>query len=147
MLLAISLVQSVAAVSIIVSCPFSSPGGDIITRGFYVTSYPGSNLATVQLEYNANPAGTYTISLTPRLGAFNGPVIGSTKTVTVSLPSTSSEADVTFDFGGAAVTPGSTITFTQAQIAGPGTTYFNTGTGPCAGVVETEGTSPPLDTT
>jgi hypothetical protein len=147
MLLVISLAQGVAAASVIVSCPFGSSGGDDITRAFYVTSYPGSNLATVRLEYDANPAGMYTISLTARLGAFNGPIIGSTQTVTVNLPSTSSEASVTFDFGGAPVTPGSTVTFTQAKVAGPGTAYFNKGIGPCSHVVETEGTSPPLDTT
>ena len=145
-LLAFSLAQSVSAATIIVSCPFGTPGGDDLTRAFYVTSYPGSNLATVHLQYDANPAGTYTISLTPRLGAFNGPIIGSTQTVTVSLPSISSEADVTFHFGGAAVTPGSTVTFTQAQISGPGTAYFNTGSGTCSGVFETNGTTPPLDT-
>lgn len=146
-LLATSLAQSVAAATIVVSCPFASPGGDDLTRGFYVSSYPGSNLATVHLEYNANPAGTYEISLTARLGAFNGPLIGGTQTATVSLPSTSSEADVSFDFGGAPVTPGSTITFTQAQISGPGTAYYNTGVGPCPRVTETNGTTPPLDTT
>ena len=111
-----------------------------------MTSYPGSNIGSVHLEYDANPAGTYTISLTPRLGAFNGPVIASTQILTVSLPSTSSEADVTFHFGGAAVTPGSTVTFTQAQVSGPGTAYFNTGSGPCSGIFETNGTTPPLDT-
>ena len=151
-LLAFSLAQSVAAATVIVSCPFSSSAGDDLTRGFYVTSYPGSNLATVHLEYSSSTPGTYTISLTPRLGAFNGPVIGGTQTVTVSLPSSSSEKDVLFHFGGAAVTPGSTITFTQVQIAGPvgGTAYFNVGTGSCSGaaVTETDGTTtPPLDTT
>ena len=126
-LLAFSLAQSVAAATIIVSCPFSSSAGDDLTRGFYVTSYPGSNLATVHLEYSSSTAGTYTISLTPRLGAFNGPVIGGTQTVTVSLPSTSSEKDVTFHFGGAAVTPGSTVAFTQVQIAGPGNCLLQCG--------------------
>jgi len=145
-LLSFSLNQGFAKAAVIVSCPFGSPGGDDLSRGFYVTSYPGSNIGAVHLQYDANPAGTYTISLTPRLGAFNGPLIGSTQVVTVSLPSTSSEADVTFHFGGAAVTPGSTVTFTQAQISGPGTAYFNTGSGTCSGVFETNGTTPPLDT-
>jgi len=146
--LALSFARSVAAVTII-SCSFGSAGGDDISRGFYVTSYPGSNLAKVHLQYDANPAGTFTVSLTARQGAFNGPIIGSTQTVTLSLPSTSSEADAIFDFGGAAVTPGSTVTFTQAEVAGSGTVYFNLGTGSCSGatVIETEGTTPPLDTT
>jgi hypothetical protein len=146
---ATSMVRGVAAPppsSVIVSCPFGSPGGDDLTRGFYVTSYPGSNLATVHVQYSASPSGTYTISMTARRGAFNGPIIGSTQTVTVNLPSISSELDVFFNFGGAPVPPGSTITFTQKQIAGPGTAYFNTGSGPCSGVSETNGTTPPLDT-
>ena len=149
-LILFSFAQNVAAATIIVSCPFTSSAGDDLTRGFYVTSYPGSNLGSVHLEYSASTAGTYTISLTPRLGAFNGPVIGGTRTVSVSLL-TSSQADVIFHFGGAAVTLGNTLAFTQVQVAGPvgGTAYFNVGATPCSGatVTETNGTTPPLDTT
>ena len=140
------LTQSVTAATVVVSCPFGSPGGDDLSRGFYVTSYPGTNLYSVHVQYNANPSGTYTVSMTANLGAYNGPIIGTTQTLTVNLPSTSSEQDVVFNFGGASVPSGSTIAFTQAQVSGPGTAYYNTGSGTCSGVFQTNGTTPPLDT-
>src|SRR5208282_2421317 len=140
------LTQSVTAATLIVSCPFGSPGGDDLSRGFYVTSYPGSNLYDVHVQYDASPSGTYTISMTARLGAYNGPIVGSPQTVVVSLPSTTSEQDVIFHFGGVPVPSGSTVAFTQQKIAGPGTVYYNTGSGTCSGVFETNGTTPPLDT-
>ncbi len=139
------MTQRVAA-TLIVSCPFGSPGGDDLSRGFYVTSYPGSNLYDVHVQYDASPSGTYTISMTARLGAYNGPIVGTPQTVVVSLPSTTSEQDVIFHFGDAPVPSGSTVTFTQKEIAGPGTIYYNTGSGTCSGVFETNGTTPPLDT-
>ena len=140
------LTQSVTAATVIISCPFGSPGGDDLSRGFYVTSYPGSNLYAVHVQYDASPSGTYTISMTANLGAYNGPIIGSTQTVVVNLPSTSSEQDVIFNFGGASVPSGSTVAFTQTQVAGSGTVYYNTGSGTCPGVFQTNGTTPPLDT-
>ncbi len=140
------LTESVAAASVIVTCPFGAPGGDDLTRGFYVTSYPGTNLYSVHVQYDANPSGTYTVSMTASLGTYNGPTIGSTQTVVVSLPSTSSEKDVVFNFGGASVPSGSTVAFTQTQVSGPGTVYYNTGSGTCPGVFQTNGTTPPLDT-
>jgi len=139
------MTQRVAA-TLIVSCPFGSPGGDDLSRGFYVTSYPGSNLYDVHVQYDASPSGTYTISMTARLGAYNGPIVGTPQTVVVSLPSTTSEQDVIFHFGGAPVPSGSTVTFTQKKITGSGTVYYNTGSGTCSGVFETNGTTPPLDT-
>ncbi len=139
------LTQRVAA-TLIVSCPFGSPGGDDLSRGFYVTSYPGSNLYDVHVQYDASPSGTYTISMTAHLGAYNGPIIGSPQSVVVSLPSTTSEQDVIFHFGGASVPSGSTVAFTQTKVAGPGTVYYNTGSGTCSGVFQTNGTTPPLDT-
>jgi hypothetical protein len=54
----------------IFSDPFAGSGGDNITRGFYLTSYPGTNLSTVTLAYVTNVTGSYTTSLTARLGTY-----------------------------------------------------------------------------
>jgi hypothetical protein len=150
---ALSLSQTVSAQAVIVSCPFAL-GGDHIDRGFYITSYPGSNLYTVHVKYEAfSTSGAYSVSMTARLGAYNGPIIGSAQTVTVSL-TTTAFTDVTFNFGGAPVTPGSTVTFTQVQTSGPAAddVFYDIGNGNlgggganCPGVTETAGTSPPLD--
>ena len=35
---------------VVVSCPFNPASGDNSSRGFYVTNYPASTLATVTLE-------------------------------------------------------------------------------------------------
>jgi hypothetical protein len=151
----VSLIVSQAAV---VSCPFASDPsfGDRIDHGFYVSSYPGSNLYTVHVQYDTKTAGTYTISMTANLGAFNGPIIGSTQTVTVDL-TVDSWTDAIYNFGGALVATGSTIAFTQVIVNGPSGAFvfFNTGNGnmdnnppgpTCSGLTETEDTTPPLST-
>jgi hypothetical protein len=139
----LSLVSpSTAAAETVVSCPFFGSGGDLTDRGFYVTNYPGTNIGQVTLAYGTFVAGTYGITLTARAGTYDGPIIGS-RTVVVSLPGTiTPSTPVIFDFGGAPVTQGSTITFTQSSDG----VLFDTGIGPCPGVTETEGTIPPLDT-
>ncbi len=132
---------------VIFSCPFSNSGGDLLFRGFYLQSYPGVNLGTVTLGYLSFTPGTYSASLTARLGAYDGPIIGSTETVNFNLTgSITSETLVTYDFGGAPVPFGSIVTFTQTQLTGPSSIFFDVGVGPCPGIFETGGTSPPLDT-
>lgn len=134
----------------VVSCPFQGWGGDWSTRGFYVSGYQGTNIDTVTLRYVTHTPGTYSISLSARIGSYDGPLIG-TSDVTVSLPLSGVPADVTFQFGGLPVSQGSTVTFAQSA-SGP--VFFDVGNGPlgdpsfsdCPGVVETEGTLPPLDT-
>jgi hypothetical protein len=136
-------------------CPVS--GGilhaDTLDRGIYLTGYTGNNLSQVELAYVAltGHAGQYAISLTARRGAFDGPIIGSTQTATVQVGDiTGGEYTfVFFDFGGAPVTPGDTIAFTQTfedQGSGGGLLYFNLGSASCTGVFTTHGTNPPLDT-
>ena len=90
--------------------------------------------------------------MTARDGSYDGPIIGTTKTATVDLPATS-YIKTTFDFGGASVIPGNTVTFSQAKVSGPGSAYYNTGPcgfdlncTTCPGVYQTSGTTPPLDT-
>jgi hypothetical protein len=134
---------------IILSDPFSGTGGDLLDRGFYVATYPGGNLGTVTVAYLASTAGSYTTSMTARLGAYNGPTIGAMQTATESLNAIGGvEILVTYDFGGVPVAPGSLVTFAQTVVSGPGAVYYDVGTvfpGP-NGLTETDGTTPPLDT-
>lgn len=137
----------------VVSCPFrSTAGNDGLSRGFYVVDYPGINLGTVQVIYRTDDAGSYHLSMTARAGAYDGAPIGQTQVITVDLPA-STYITATFDFGGAPVTPGTTVTFSQEQVSGPGDVYYNTG--PCSfnlectlcpDVYQTYHTEPPLDT-
>ena len=126
----------------VVSCPANGGGGDRTDRGFYVTDYGAGTLGTVTLQYFGASAGTYTVSLTANNGTYNGPLIG-TATVTAAVAS-AGDTPLPFNFG-VAVAPGSTIAFTQSLVSGPDSLFFDTGTGPCAGVTETNGTTPPLD--
>jgi hypothetical protein len=131
-----------------VSCPASGAANSAVFNGIYVTGYTGTNLAQVTLAYGASAAQLYGITLTAHRNAFNGPIIGTPQTATVNLPVTG-EVSVTFDFGGAPVTPGDTIAFTQTfAIYGPtgALVFFDEGTGNCAGVFETPDTQPPLST-
>jgi hypothetical protein len=101
------LVSAVVSAQTVVSCPPNGSGGDQVSRGFYVQSYGGSSLGTVQLTYYTDgTAGAYTVSMTARSGAYDGPLIG-TQTITVNLTANTGTL-VTFDFGGAPVVPGST---------------------------------------
>jgi hypothetical protein len=102
----------------------------------------------------ADATGTYTVSMTPRAGAYDGPSMG-TSSVTVGLtPGT--RTPVNFDFTPAAVTPGTVVTFSMTQLtpaAEPGAlVFYHVGT--CtfdeacvtpSPFKETEGTTPPLD--
>jgi hypothetical protein len=142
-----------ASYQTLVACPFDSGGGDDnLSRGFYVQSYPGTNLGTVQVIYQSSVSGSYTISMTARAGTYTGTLIGTTHTVAVTLPA-STYVTATFDFGGTPVISGTTLAFLQGKVSGPGLAFYNTG--PCGfdlsctlcpGVYQTEGTSAPLDT-
>jgi hypothetical protein len=135
-----------AAAQTVVSCPFDpTGGGDDIGRGFYVTGYPGTNIDQVTLEYGAGGSGTYAVTLTARSGTYNGPIIAA-RTASVSPANSSATTPLTFAFGGTPVAFGSTITFTQTK-TGPGNqVFYNVPAGLCPGVIETNGTTPPLDT-
>jgi hypothetical protein len=128
-----------------------TPGGDLTSRGFYVKNYPGNSLNKVRLYLMTFTPGSYTLSLTARSGAYNGAVIG-TATATASLTATDQPVD--FAFASPTVATGSTVTF-QIGVTGSSSSVFYS-VGPCLSdwkctypgtqVVETEGTSAPLDT-
>jgi hypothetical protein len=138
---------------LVASCPFSGQANAGLEHGFYVTAYPGTNLSLVTLGYSTNTPGVFSISLTPRRNAFDGPMIGVTQTATVHVPAPPAETFVTFDFGGAPVTPGDTVAFIQtgSELSSDndsfGNLFYDAGRGSCnTSIFETEGTSPPLDT-
>jgi hypothetical protein len=148
MLITVPIVR--ASPIVIFSAPFSGSVGDFLDRGFYLTSFPGTNLGTVTVGYMSPTAGAYTASMTARLGAYDGPLIGSTQTVAFGLPGIAGDTFVTYDFGGALVPTGSIVTFTQQVVSGPDFLFYDVGLGDlgvpgATGVVETEGTTPPLD--
>jgi hypothetical protein len=128
-----------------------TPGGDLTSRGFYVKSFPGTHLTKVRLYFMTRTPGPYTLTLTAHNGAYNGPVIG---TANANAALTTSDQPVDFVFASPPVATGSTVAF-QIGVSGPSPTVFYS-VGPCLSdwkctypgvqVVETEGTSPPLDT-
>jgi hypothetical protein len=124
-------------------CPFDpTPSGDLISRGIYIEDYQGVTLDTVQLRHSTDTPGSKTITLIARLGRYDGPLVG-VASVTRAIDATHTVS--TFDFSGAPVPAGSTITFEQVLAAGSGSVYFDTGYGPCDFTFETTGTTPPLD--
>jgi len=138
---------------LVVSCPFYGQGFAGLGHGFYVTGYTGTNLSLVTLGYSTTTPGLFSISLTARRNAYNGPMIGVTQTAAVHVPAPPAETLVSFDFGAAPVTPGDTIAFTQTgyELSSDddsfGSLLFDAGRGTCTrGVFETENTLPPLDT-
>jgi hypothetical protein len=133
----------------IVSCPFDG-GGDQISRGFYVESYPGITLDTVEVAYTTNNPGIYTMAMVIRRDAYNGPIVGEQE-ISINISGASTEA--IFEFDNVSVPQGTTLTFAQSIIAGPGSVVFYD-TGPCGfgdcsdcpGIYQTSSTEPPLST-
>jgi hypothetical protein len=145
----VSFTATAITVALPINCP-GDPSGDQVDRGFYVPAFPGTSFDRVTLHFSARTAGTYTFSLTARNGTYDGTVLG-TATASVTLTN-NDQANVAtaFTFPTVAVTPGSTVTFSIAQVAGPagGVTFYSVprlGDATCP-VVQTNGTEPPLST-
>jgi hypothetical protein len=141
---ALSLASASAPGSTVISCAFGASAGDRADRGIVVPGYAGTNIRLVQLNYRG-VAGTYRVTLTIRRSTYDGPLVGSPVVAYVTLSGGGAAVTASFDFGGAPVTPGDTLTLAQTY-SGPGTLFFDKPASACAGVYETEGTSPPLDT-
>jgi hypothetical protein len=114
-----------------------------------VPSYAGTNIRRLQLGYGSMTGGEYLITTQIHRGTFDGPLVGSSS-IYLTLPGGSFD-DVygVFHFGGAfdgaPLNPGDTLAITQSY-TGPGSLFFDTGTGPsCGSAYETDGTTPPLD--
>jgi len=131
----------------LVDCP-GTPGGDQLDRGFYVPQFPGTRMDNVTLHFSANTAGTYTFSLTARTGTYDGAVLGTaTATATLTADILANVA-TTFRFSPTAVTEGSTVTFAIGELSGPagGVVFYSVPVNdPACPVVQTNGTTPPLD--
>jgi len=142
-------IEPVAPPAALIACA-GDAGGDLISRGFYVPGYPGTSLNQATLHFSAGIAGTYTFSLTARSGTYDGPMLG-TATASVTLTA-NDQANVatTFVYEAVAVEPGSTVTFAIAQVAGPtgGAAFYSVADlgDPTCPVIQTDGTTPPLDT-
>lgn len=140
----------------LVSCGVDFTGGDLIMRGFYHPAYPGSSIDTVELFLSARAPGAYEIRLDARLNAYNGALIASDTQSRILSGNDEDNVSYLFDLGGAAVAPGSTVTFTLTQESGQSDEVFYAvdaanfplgggGPGSCD-VIQTSGTTPPLDT-
>jgi hypothetical protein len=130
-----------AEAAILALCPFSGGGGDNLTRGFYITNYPGQTLDTVTLSYTPGVEGVRKIRLVARLNAYNGPLLG---TVEATAALNAVDNKVTFVFGNVPTTPGSTITFAQTLLEGNASVTYDVGAEPCSNVTQTNGTTAPL---
>lgn len=139
---------STASAELLASCGFSSGttvNGDNISRGFYLTNYPGQSLRSIKLRHVAGTAGSYQITVTARASSFAGTVVGEPYTATVTLGTTVG-TDVTYELGDMPVTPGSTITFSMTA-TGPGSVFYDVAVpAACANVTQTEDTTAPLST-
>jgi len=141
------LVSGSGVIAPLYNCPANSSSGDNLTRGFYVENFPARELDKVTMTYHMPAAGTYTVRMTARENTYDGRIIGGPRTRTFNTGTGGTRAEITFDFGSATVTEGSTVTFSQELLDSPsGSLFYNVGDGPCADIVQTEGTTPPLDT-
>ena len=136
--------------TMLASCPFKpgATGGDNIDRGFHVADYQGVTLELVWLRYYGS--GTVKVELEARLGAYDGPLLGTAAIVRDLAPGTGT--NVVFDFGGVPLPAGSRVAFRQRLVAGAMPQYDvgfgafeTTANPPCPDITETHGASPPLD--
>ncbi len=156
----------------LLECDMTNQYFEWLDRAFYVPAFPADRLDGVELQFAVLAPTIYTFRLTARAGTYDGPVIGeSTVWFRDSdwIPLESGEAtgpDGTplggiflasgrFDFGGAPVAEGTTVTFVLEELATDLPTLYERG--PCGQgdatcdlcgfeVIQTEGATPPLDT-
>jgi hypothetical protein len=131
----------------LIDCPWAGSVSDSFgAQAFYVPRYPGNSLGKVTLYVQARATGTYVFSLTARAGSFAGAILG-TSTATVTIAATSVFVPVDFVFASPAITPLTPVTFQGAVVTNPGgLVFFAVQTPSACPVIETVGTSAPLDT-
>ena len=140
--------------STVVSCAFGGSPQDHADSGIVLLNYPGTNVRRIHIGYGANTTGQYLVTAQIRRGGFDGPIVGSSSIYMNLDASAVADVDGFFHYGGvndgAPVTPGDTLTITHTW-SGPGTLFFDAGTGAfgssgnCGGAYETIGTSAGLD--
>lgn len=126
-----------------------TPGGDLYSRGFYVPSFPGNSLDSAVLQLSSFGSGSFTVKLTARQSTYDGTVLGAS-TATFSLNAGyPQDKVVTFPFPSVRITKGSRICFALSVVApAGGSLYYSVAdtTGGCTSVIQTDGTTPPIDT-
>jgi hypothetical protein len=130
-------------------------GGDQISRGFYLPSYPGVALTQATLYFSSDVAGRYTFTLTAHKGAYGGQIIGSSNATVDLIADRFTSTPAAFNFPSPSIVPGTVVAFEITQTAGPSAITFYAVSScdfspscaiPGPAVIETEGTNPPLDT-
>ena len=120
---------------------------DMLSRAFYITSYPGTSLSRVTLYFCATSTEAYQVLLEAMDSTFDGTPIGQASATFSGSTGTSDFKATTFDFGDEAVTKNHVVAFKLSLVSGgSGTPYFcnhgdSTGT---YLVQETEDSTPPL---
>lgn len=152
-----------AQIVTLVDCTAGDPiGYDQISRGFYVSNYPGSSINGVTVWMRTQSATThqYQVSLTVTEGTYDGPVVASWH-ANASLNSTAKPVSIQMispppQRENPPVTPGSRLCFKfglNAKPEAPLVFYGVKGsigenlpdaTDPCPDIVQTNGTNPPL---
>ena len=126
-------------------------GGDKLHRGFYIKAFPGTSLSQVDLWIGAKEAGDYIFEITAREGTYDGPIIEKSLANIYLTENSEDKLLTTFNFSSRPVQVNSIVTFAINKIGGPGICYFaiqgEYGDIPQEDIllIETEGTTPPLD--
>jgi len=146
-LITISLLPATpTAAAVLMDCLDGDTTADLIERGFYITSYPGTSLTSVDMYFSGLVSGEYTIQLTARADRYDGTVIGSAQATVTLTDDPDDLYPAEFIFPSSPVTLDAIVTFTMELIAGPDVPYY--GVDPddtSCSVVQTHGTTPPLD--
>lgn len=143
---AVAAPSSVAA-TVLIDCLDGISGVDAFERGFYVPAFPGTALEGVDLLFSAFTGGVYTITLTARADTYDGPLIGTSQTTVTLTSDINAFVEGNFAFPSSFVTEGSTVTFALSLVSGPEEPLYavTTNVDPCV-IIQTQGTTPPLDT-
>lgn len=131
-----------AHAAVLAECAFLGSGGDNLSRGFYLSAFPGDTVDTVMLAHRSATTGERTIRLTMRLQNYGGPVLAVAETVAWV------DNDISptiFRFDGRKVAPGVPLAFTQEVVAGDDNVVYDVGEGTCTNITQTDGSTPPLD--
>ncbi len=149
LLAALGLAASLAGsqADVLLTCT-GQPGGDLVDRGFYVRSYPGNSLDSARLVISGGTPGNHALTMTVRQGTYDGRVVGTATESFSLLGAYPQNVPVTFRFPSVRVQEGRPLCFILSVRAGSGPLYYSVAdtVGGCTTVVETEGTTPPLDT-
>jgi hypothetical protein len=130
----------------LIACDSTTTGGWFLTRGFYVQSYPGVNLKQVDLYVSADAAGSYGVSLTVRLNAFDGTLVASDTTTVNSTGNSADWAKATFTFSNPKIAKGALVTFDAQQLSGPGTPFLQGSDSAACPIIGVADKTPPLST-